>query len=98
MIEEPDAKLRGPAPQPHWVPPSSDKTVVMTLSWIAATNCYKIIAVTNTSYYKPDQWIREEDLEKIAAMPRWTFSVTSPDYIGMLLGLARNVPIPIPIP
>jgi len=96
MTDPLDPKLRGPSPQPHWTPPSSDKIVQMQLTWIAATNCYKIVTVSNTSYYKPDQWIREEDLAKIDAMPRWNYAVSSPDYLAMLMGLVRNLPLPIP--
>jgi hypothetical protein len=93
-----ETHLRGPAPQEHWTPPSSDKTVSMQLSWIDATKRYKIINITNTGYYVPDQWILQEDIHKISAMPRWNFSVTSPDYIAMLFGLAKNVPLPFPLP
>jgi len=86
--------MRGPSPQPDWVPPSPDKIVNMQLTWIEATKRYKIVTITNTGYYKPDQWLLEEDIHKISAMPRWNFAVSSPDYIGMLLGLVKNLPLP----
>lgn len=90
-----DHLLRGPSPDATWTPPSPDKIVHMDLTWIDAAKCYKIITVTNTAYYKPDQWIMEADLHKISAMPRWTFSVTVPDYIGMILGVAHKLMPPL---
>lgn len=91
--------LRGPSPMPNWTPTPPEKTVQIQLSWIDATKRYKIITITNTNYYKPDQWIMEEDLAKITAMKNWTYSVSSPDYLAMILGIAKNLPLPpIPIP
>lgn len=90
--------LRGPSPMPNWVPTPPDKIVQMQLSWIDATKRYKIITITNTNYYKPDQWLMEDDLAKITAMKGWNYSVSSPDYLAMILGLAKSIPIPMPIP
>ena len=87
--------LQGPTPQPSWTPPSTDKIVNMQLSWIDATKRYKIITISNTGYYKPDQWILEPDIATISAMKGWNFSVSSPDYLAMLFGLVKNIPLPM---
>jgi hypothetical protein len=40
----------------------------MTLTWIAAAKAYKIISVTNTTYYKPDLRLMEKDAATLAGM------------------------------
>ena len=85
------AQNQAPSPHPSGLPPTSKK-VVMQLTWIAANHCYRIRAITNTTYYKPDQWLREEDLAIIATKyPNWEFSVDTPDYLGALLGIVGRV-------
>ena len=94
-------------PDPDHLPPhepakqkdpylSPDKKVMLTLSWIPGLNAYEIIGVTNTSYYKPKQWLYEAAVKKLEQRPGWEFSVTSPDYLAMFLGLAsKMVSLPI---
>lgn len=84
-----DPKLRAPAPDPTWQI-AEGKTVHLTLTWIAAAKAYKIGEVSNSAYYKPDLWIMEADLHKMQMQKQYTFSSTSPDYLGALLGIVRK--------
>lgn len=88
-----DPHLRGVNPDGL---PSHDKKVQIAFSWIVGLKAYQIVSVTNTSYYKPGEWLYEPDVAKLAARPGWEFSVTSPDYLGMFLGLAGKM-ISLPI-
>jgi hypothetical protein len=87
-----DHRLRASAvPVLSGIPPVT-KEVVMELSWVDATKRYRIRTISNTSYYKPDQWLTEEGVAIIAMKyPNWKFSASSPDYIAMLLGLMGRV-------
>jgi hypothetical protein len=96
MLNDPEEHLRGLSPQPTWTPTPPSKKVFLHLTWIDATKRYKIITVNNTGYYKPDQWIMEDDIHKITAMENWEYTVDSPDYLGAILGVARKL-VPLPL-
>ena len=81
----PDPKFMGAA---EMAAPS--KKVTLTLTYIALGNKYRIRTLTNTTYYKPDQWLTEQYVTDIGKLPNWEYFVDSPDWLGMLLGIARR--------
>ena len=94
-----------PLPENEGLPPpavklgavAGGKKIVLALTWIVGSKVYRIRTVTNTAYYKPDEWLSEEAMRTLEGMPGWEFTVDSPDYLGGLMALVERVLVPIPL-
>jgi hypothetical protein len=99
MVEA-QATEQKPAPTPH------HKQVTLELTWHSVGKFYKVVKITNSSYYLPGELIPPDrvTLLNTEAYPNWTVSSIDFDYfaavaalIGGAAGMVANKAL-LPIP
>jgi hypothetical protein len=68
------------------------KPMILTLAYY--TKIYKVTGTTNTTYYKPGEWMSEDVAQKCCDTAGWTVITADNDIISALLsfGLAKVIP------
>jgi hypothetical protein len=71
-----------PAPKP--------KTIKMTLIW--GQSQYQVKTITNSTAYKPDQWLDEEIVAKLCSeeYPNWDISMSNDQTFQQILGMVSS--------
>lgn len=51
---------------------------------------YKVKQITNTTWYKPGDWLTEDITAQICKLPKWKVVVEDYEWIQKTLGLVGN--------
>jgi hypothetical protein len=65
------------------------KQVSLMLAYMRITNNYEVKSITNSTWYKPGDWLSVESVEKIiATLPNWEVVMAELDFLS-------KIPIPV---
>ncbi len=75
----------------------SDKQIKLTLAW--GINQYEVKTITNTTRYKPGQWLSVAEVEELCKSPNWDILISDDQTIlqlaQMVFGVvSKEIPIP----
>jgi len=71
-------------------PPAAGKKVTLNLMWGDFAKAYRVITITNTTWYQPKMWLSVEIVSKICELPNWEVSMVGDDMIKNILGFAEG--------
>ena len=83
-----DQPAQKPAEFASREPPSHDKPIELTLLYLSLTDAYQVSSVTNTTWYKPGDWLAATTVGQLSAMKNWKTTSTSYDLLNKIFGLA----------
>lgn len=67
------------------------KKITMTLMWGVIARAYQVKSITNTTYYRPGEWMCPEVAEQCAVLPDWEVTSVQDDIINAVTGLAGAI-------
>lgn len=76
---------------------SPPKPIAITLSWYIKD--YKVAQITNTTWYKPGQWLAPPVVQRLCDLPGWTVIMADNQLLSEITGaLITNAVKAIPMP
>jgi hypothetical protein len=70
------------------------KKISLGLTWYGTA--FQVKSITNSTYYRPGQWMTAEVAQKCCDIPNWEVTMVDNDILGNLLGSAvSHLPLPI---
>jgi hypothetical protein len=67
---------------------ATHKPIVIVLEWFV--HDYKVKSITNTTWYKPGQWLAPNVVQKLCDLPGWQVNMVDNDLIAAITGMALN--------
>jgi hypothetical protein len=64
------------------------KPIIIVLAWYV--HDYKVKSITNTTWYKPGQWLSPTVVQKLCDLPGWQVNMADNDLIAAITGMALN--------
>lgn len=68
-------------------PPPSNKDVEISLLFVSVGYVYQVKSVTNTTWYKPGDWLTESVVAEICKIPRWTIRIESYELLKKIFDI-----------
>ena len=69
-------------------PPSHDKPIELILLYLSLTDAYQVVSTTDTTWYKPGDWLAATTVGQLSDMKNWKTTSTSYDLLSKIFGLA----------
>jgi hypothetical protein len=66
----------------------TDKPITITLAWYIRD--YKVAAITNTTKYKPGEWLSPAAVQALCDLPGWTVVITDNQLLQTITGIAMD--------
>jgi len=93
------------APEPHEIIQKFDKSILpphnkkisLTLVYFKPTNSYQVQAITNTTWYAPDDWLSRDVVREICNLPNWDVTMAQSHFFSTMIGNVKSV-VPVPVP
>ena len=70
-------------------PPPANKEVEISLLYMWETGRWQVVTVTNTTWYRPGDWLSEEVVDAICKIPRWTIKMQSYELLSKLVSFIK---------
>lgn len=62
------------------------KKISLTLMFGMFSHAYQVKTITNTTYYKPGEWMSPEVAEQCCNLPNWEVTMVGDDIIQFITG------------
>jgi hypothetical protein len=81
-----DPRLRAATPDAAG---GGKRQVSLMLAYMRITNTYEVKSITNSTWYKPGDWISADNVQKIVdTLPNWEVVMAELDFLS-------KIPIPV---
>jgi hypothetical protein len=84
------------APQPQAMLKLADKALKITLIW--GIHQYEVKTITNSTLFKPGQWLSVEQVEALCHNPYWDVAIADDQTFQALLGMVSSHLSALPVP
>lgn len=93
----PAPKPAAPAKPAIVTQPRHDKSVItqkvdLSLEWNGLFHAYKVISITNTTWYKPGEWLSEDVVTACCQTKGWSVTMAHDDFFKNLLMQVIQLP------
>lgn len=70
------------------------KAVNLTLIWDGLSRRYQVKSISNTTWWKPGDWVPEAEIKKVCEeQPDWQITMAENDFLQRIFSV---LPLPIP--
>lgn len=63
----------------------------VTLSLTYAFNEYKVVSISNSTLFKPAEYLTETQVKEACGWPNWDITMIDPDIPGQVLNFIRGL-------
>lgn len=67
-----------------------DKTIKLGLVW--GVHQYEVKTITNSTKYKPGQWLGADEVQQLCDDPKWDVAIADNQFLSILLGQINRIP------
>lgn len=85
-----------PVVQSVWHEPPKGKKVELVLMYGEFTHAFKVLSITNTTWYLPKMWLSKEIVDKLNERDNWQVTIVE-DHIlqNIAATIAGKLPVPV---